>query len=83
MSQAYTKYNGKIALKTKLDVKYPKNFAQAKVNGSTSASIGWAPSGKGKYDYNVVAIYNDDDFAGAKQHHLRLCLPRRPAGRPG
>lgn len=66
MSQAYTKYNGKIALKTKLDVKYPKNFAQAKVNGSTSASIGWAPSGKGKYDYNVVAIYNDDDFAGAK-----------------
>ena len=66
MSQAYTKYNGKTALKTKLDVKYPKNFAQAKVNGSTSASIGWAPSGKGKCDYNVVAIYNDDDFAGAK-----------------
>ncbi|WP_367600510.1 DUF4767 domain-containing protein [Limosilactobacillus fermentum] len=66
MSQAYTKYNGKIALKTKLDVKYLKNFARAKVNGSTSASIGWAPSGKGKYDYNVVAIYNDDDFAGAK-----------------
>ncbi|MBE8117477.1 DUF4767 domain-containing protein, partial [Limosilactobacillus fermentum] len=66
MSQAYTKYNGKIALKTKLDVKYLKNFAQAKVNGSTSASIGWAPSGKGKCDYNVVAIYNDDDFAGAK-----------------
>ncbi|MEK1315606.1 DUF4767 domain-containing protein [Limosilactobacillus fermentum] len=27
MSQAYTKYNGKIALKTKLDVKYLKNFA--------------------------------------------------------
>ena len=26
MSQAYTKYNGKTALKTKLDVKYPKNF---------------------------------------------------------
>ena len=58
MSQAYTKYNGKTALKTKLDVKYPKNFAQAKVNGSTSASIGWAPSGKGKCDYNVVAVYN-------------------------
>lgn len=72
MSQAYTKYNGKAALKTKLDVKYPKNFAQAKVNGSTSASIGWAPSGKGKYDYNVVAIYNDDDFAGAK--HITYAL---------
>lgn len=27
MSQAYTKYNGKTALKTKLDIKYPKNFA--------------------------------------------------------
>lgn len=38
MSQAYTKYNGKIALKTKLDVKYPKNFAQAKVNGKDQRS---------------------------------------------
>lgn len=66
MSQVYIKYNGKIVLKIKLDVKYLKNFVQVKVNGSISVLIGWVLSGKGKCDYNVVVIYNDDDFVGVK-----------------
>lgn len=57
MGQSYTKYDGQNDLKTKTGMHYPSDLKDTTVNGS-NASIGWAPSGKGKYDYNVVALYN-------------------------
>lgn len=57
MHQSYTKYNDHDDLSIATGSKYPSDLSKTIVNGS-SDSIGWAPSGKGKYDYNVVALYN-------------------------
>lgn len=57
MNQSYTKYNGHHQLKVSTGAEYPADLHKTTVNGS-NASIGWAPSGKGSYDYNVVALYN-------------------------
>ncbi|WP_251547678.1 Lreu_0056 family protein [Limosilactobacillus caecicola] len=67
MGQSYTKYDGKNDLTTKAGMKYPSDLSQTTVNGSNS-SIGWAPTGKGSYDYNVVALYNYDRPGNAATH---------------
>lgn len=67
MGQSYTKYDGSNDLRTKSGMHYPSDLGQTTVNGSNS-SIGWAPSGKGDYDYNVVALYNYDRPGNAATH---------------
>ena len=67
MGQSYTKYDGQNDLRTKSGMHYPSDLGQTTVNGS-NASIGWAPSGKGSYDYNVVALYNYDRPGNAATH---------------
>ena len=67
MGQSYTKYDGHHDIKTKSGMRYPKDFGMTTVNG-THDSIGWAPSGKGRYDYNVVALYNYDLPGNAATH---------------
>lgn len=67
MGQSYTKYDGKTDIRTKAGMHYPSEFDKTTVNG-TNDSIGWAPSGKGSYDYNVVAIYNDNLADNAATH---------------
>ncbi|MCI5813270.1 MAG: DUF4767 domain-containing protein [Lactobacillus sp.] len=67
MGQSYTKYDGQNDLRTKSGMHYPSDLSQTTVNGS-NASIGWAPSGKGSYDYNVVALYNYDRPGNAATH---------------
>lgn len=67
MGQSYTKYDGKTDIRTKAGMHYPSEFDKTTVNG-TNDSIGWAPSGKGSYDYNVVAIYNDNLAGNAATH---------------
>lgn len=66
MGQSYTKYDGQNDLKTNPGMHYPSDLSQTTVNGSDS--IGWAPSGKGSYDYNVVALYNYNDSSTATAH---------------
>ena len=65
MKQAYTKYDGKHELKLATGVKYPSQLKATTVNGQHD-SIGWSPKGTGKYAYNVVALYNDNQ--GGNQH---------------
>lgn len=65
MKQVYTKYDGKHELKLATGVKYPSQLKATTVNGQHD-SIGWSPKGTGKYDYNVVALYNDNQ--GGNQH---------------
>lgn len=67
MGQSYTKYDGQHDLRNKAGEYYPKDLSHDNVNGS-KASIGWAPSGKGSYEYNVVAIYNYDRPGNAATH---------------
>lgn len=67
MGQSYTKYDGHHDLRNKAGEYYPKDLGNDNVNGS-KASIGWAPSGKGSYEYNVVAIYNYDRPGNAAMH---------------
>ena len=67
MGQSYTKYDGHTDIRTKSGMHYPSDFDQTTVNG-THDSMGWAPSGKGSYDYNVVALYNYDRPGGAAGH---------------
>lgn len=67
MGQSYTKYDGNHDIRTKSGMYYPKDLSDTMVNG-THASIGWAPSGKGSYDYNVVALYNYDRPGNAATH---------------
>lgn len=69
MHQSYEKYDGHNDLETGTGEKYPKDLGQTTVNGS-SDSIGWAPSGKGKYDYNVVALYNYKRSGGPTGGHI-------------
>lgn len=67
MGQSYSKYNGHHDLRTKAGMHYPSGLNKTTVNGSDS-SIGWAPTGKGKYDYNVVALYNYNRPGNAATH---------------
>lgn len=67
MNQQYEKYSGHGNIGTKSGMEYPSEFGQTTVNG-TNDSIGWAPSGKGPYAYNVVAIYNYDRPGNAATH---------------
>ena len=67
MGQSYTKYDGHTDIRTKSGMHYPSDFDQTTVNG-THDSMEWAPSGKGSYDYNVVALYNYDRPGGAAGH---------------
>lgn len=67
MHQSYQKYSGQGNIRTKSGMEYPSDFNKTMVNG-TNDSIGWAPSGKGPYSYNVVAIYNYDRPGNAATH---------------
>lgn len=67
MGQSYVKYDGVNDIKTKPGMLYPSELKNTTVNGS-EASIGWAPSGKGSYDYNVVALYNYDKPGNVAGH---------------
>jgi hypothetical protein len=58
MGQDYQKYDGHNPLHVSVGLNYPADLSRESVQGG--GSIGWAPSGKGDYDYNVVAIYNFD-----------------------
>ena len=65
MGQQYQRYDGKHEMKIATGYRYPSQLKQTTVNDSQT-SIGWAPTGKGKYAYNVVALYNDDQ--GGNRH---------------
>lgn len=69
MHQSYEKYDGHHDLETGTGEKYPQDLDQTTVNGSHD-SIGWAPSGKGSYDYNVVALYNYKRSGGPTGGHI-------------
>lgn len=59
--QQYTFYQGKKALKTKKGPSYPAVFKQKKfILKKKQIGIGYSPLGKNKYQYNVVAIANDN-----------------------
>lgn len=60
-SQKYNFYNGQKALKTKKGATYPAVFKQRKfLLKKKQIKIGYSPLGVNKYQYNVVAIANDD-----------------------
>lgn len=67
MNQSYVKYDGKHALKTSAGTAYPTDLKHVTVN-SSNASIGWNKTGNGKYEYNVVAIYNYNETASSAKH---------------
>lgn len=59
--QVYRFYDGVHSLKTKNGDTYPRAFTQATfVLNKKPIKIGWTPVGKNKYQYNVVAIANDN-----------------------
>lgn len=68
MGQSYVKYDGTNSIRSAPGSTYPDDFdkayfqstpAKGAGNGTeTKISMGWAPTGQGPYDYNVVAIYN-------------------------
>ena len=59
--QTYRFYDGIHPLKTKKGDTYPQAFKQARfVLKKKQIKIGWSPLGKNKYQYNVVAIANDN-----------------------
>ncbi len=62
MHQSYVKYSGSGELHTNVGMDYPSGLSKEVT--PDGGSIGWAPTGKGPYDYNVVAIYNYDHQAG-------------------
>jgi hypothetical protein len=59
MHQSYQEYDGNTPLKTSVGIAYPDGLSREQVDGQ-SGMMGWAPTGKGNYEYNVVAIYNYD-----------------------
>lgn len=60
-SQVYRYYDGTHSLKTKKGPTYPDIFKQSKfVLSKKAIQIGYSPLGKNRYQYNVVAIANDD-----------------------
>ena len=64
MHQSYEKYDGSNELSTSVGCDYPSTLSQEAT--PDGGSIGWAPSGKGPYDYNVVAIYNYNKPTGGQ-----------------
>lgn len=69
MNQSYVKYDGEHSIKTATDITYPDYLPNVNVEGSKS-SIGWNKDGKGKYTYNVVAIYNYDNTKPPMEGHI-------------
>ena len=61
-SQSYRKYDGYKPIKTVGGVTYPEAFSTKKfsIDNHNNISLGWSPDGKNKYEYNVVAIYNQN-----------------------
>lgn len=71
MGQTYTKYDGKNSLKTSPGTTYPDIFnGNGVYSDGQKLSIGWAPTGKGPYEYNVVAIYNYDGDQPPLPNHI-------------
>ncbi|MCI1894650.1 MAG: DUF4767 domain-containing protein [Lactobacillus sp.] len=70
MGQSYTEYDGKTPLKTSVGTTYPDALKGIKIEQTTPGTIGWAPTGEGKYDYNVVAIYNYDGSVPPLPNHI-------------
>lgn len=68
-NESLKKYSGKGAMASSTVATYPKDLNKAKVNGSRD-TIGWSKAGNGKYDYNVVAIYDYDNAKAALPSHL-------------
>lgn len=61
MGQTYHFYTGKSAVKTKNGPIYPNALKQHKfLLNKKVINIGYSPLGKAKYQYNVVAIANDN-----------------------
>lgn len=61
VSQIYEKYDGKHSLENLAGTTYPKAFSQKQFTlNDKNVTLKWSNDGKGKADYNVVAIYNDD-----------------------
>lgn len=61
-SQSYREYDGHKSIKTVGGVTYPEAFSTKKfsIDNHDNISLGWSPDGKNKYEYNVVAIYNQN-----------------------
>lgn len=61
MGQTYQKYDGHNDIQS-FGFSYPTDFAKASADEGTMVpiSMGWAPTGKGNNEYNVVAIYTYD-----------------------
>ncbi|PWG00576.1 DUF4767 domain-containing protein [Levilactobacillus bambusae] len=57
MDQSYERYTGDHELKTYVGETYPAALKSTVVDGQ-KGQIGWSPTGKGSYAYNVVAVYN-------------------------
>lgn len=57
MGQSYEAYDGHTPLKTNTGVTYPAAL-QSSTNEAGAGTIGWSPSGSGRFTYNVVGIYN-------------------------
>ncbi|WP_295730777.1 DUF4767 domain-containing protein [uncultured Limosilactobacillus sp.] len=64
MHQSYEKYSGDGDLHVNVGMDYPSGFSKEVT--PDGGSIGWSPSGKGPYDYNVVAIYNYNHNGGGQ-----------------
>lgn len=59
--QTYQFYDGKKNLNTKKGATYPGVLATNRyILNKKTIKIGYSPTGKARYDYNVVAIANDD-----------------------
>lgn len=66
MGQSYTKYDGTNSIKSSNGAVFPDDLSQETVDNST-ATVGWSKDGEGKYDYNVVAIYDYDSHTTVKR----------------
>lgn len=76
--QTYQFYDGKKNLKTKKGATYPGVLATNRfILNKKTIKIGYSPSGKAKYDYNVLAIANDD-FKSWHNTYL-FCLKNKKA----
>lgn len=69
MKQSYKKYDGEHSLKTSTGTIYPDDLSKVTVEGSNS-SIGFSKDGEGKYDYDVVAIYNYNGTVPPLPNHI-------------
>jgi len=69
MKQSYVKYDGSKSLKTSTGTSYPDDLSKVSVE-NTNASIGWDKTGKGNYDYDVVAIYNYNGTVPPLPNHI-------------